>query len=515
MLPVAISLLILIYLILPVGLAFESTDVPARNEWLLSIVILWALISFTNTRNRFLLLFLSVSLSILIYFNSGLSASYSTQGTGFNHQFFAHLDLSTLKIAWEAERSRLIVIILYIGVAPLAVYIGLKNKLGLPKTNSWNIFSQVILFGVALVLYINFNTPIRKFYEVYQYSNESDTRIQELMSLVPSVRTPVTAGDDKNVILIYLEGLEQNYLDKVLFPNLLPELNELREKSTSFSNLIQYPGTGWTIAGLVSSQCAVPLLSFRGGNTVLKQLDNPFSEIDCLAEYFKLVGYNTTYVGGASLEFAGKGSFLADNGFDTVLGLDEIPAYDRHGWGIFDQYLFDHMKELFDELALRETPFLLSALTLDTHHPTGTPSPNCTPYGSGDNAMLNAVHCTDQLVGDFVNHVRSSEVGDETLIVLLSDHLAIPKGVVDDLSRKERKLLFMILDPSQQSSQEFSGQASHFDIAPTILDSLKIEGAEFAFGHSLLENEEGKARQNGLNAQDFNAFRIEKLLDSF
>src|SRR5207248_2066007 len=62
----------------------------------------------------------------------------------------------------------------------------------------------------------------------------------------------------KNLILIYVESLENTYSDKQLFGyDLLHSLHEL--KGISFKNYIQMPGTGWTIAAMVSTQCGVPL----------------------------------------------------------------------------------------------------------------------------------------------------------------------------------------------------------------------------------------------------------------
>ena len=73
----------------------------------------------------------------------------------------------------------------------------------------------------------------------------------------------------------------------------------------------------------------------------------------------------------------------------------------------------------------------------------------------------------------------------------------------------------MIIDPSSELAGENDFEASHFDIAPTILSFLGINNVEFAFGHSLMRNEQGKVVQNGLTQTDFDAFRIEHLVNRF
>ena len=507
--------LIFIYLTLPVTLAFDDMFVVDRNEWLFSIIILFLLIITIQVRNQIVLTFLSLILSVPICINAAQAASYVLQGSSFNYQFFAHLDLSSLKLAWIAERPRLLSAILYIILAPLIVFIALKTDFRGKKQLFSKYYKQGVFSCIMLSLYATYNAPLALLFHFYTSSKVSSERILTTIETFSKFDDKVTAGNNKNLVLIYLEGLEQNYLDEDLFPKLLPRLQELRKSAVSFTNIKQYPGTSWTIAGLVSSQCAVPLLSNQGGNSVLKKADNPFSKVNCLAEHLKVIGYNTLFVGGASLDFAGKGRFLADNGFDQVLGYDELPSTLSHSWGLYDQKLFSHVERLFGALAAQDRPFLLSTLTLDTHHPTGHPSPNCPKFGTGDSSMLNAVHCTDKLIGEFVSNVRMSSVGENTVIVLVSDHLAMPKGVVDRLSVKDRRLLFMIIDPSSELAGEYDFEASHFDIAPTILSFLGINNVEFAFGHSLMRNEQGKVVQNGLTQTDFDAFRIEHLVNRF
>jgi phosphoglycerol transferase len=315
----------------------------------------------------------------------------------------------------------------------------------------------------------------------------------------------------RNLVLIYLESVEQNYFDETLFPGLMPNLSKLKDDAIWFEDVHQYPGTGWTIAGLVSSQCGVPLLSDGHGNRILEAVDNPFRQITCLAEFLKDDGYDTAYLGGATLNFAGKGRFLNDNGYQLTLGIDELPKASRHSWGMFDNDLFAHGKELFDALAEDDAPFFLTMLTLDTHHPYGTPSPGCPMYADASQTMVNAVHCADYLVADFVSYIQASRVAQNTVVALVSDHLLMNGATIDLLSSKERRLTFILLDPLRRP-ERYSGSATHFDVAPTLLDALGRSDASFPFGHSLLQHEAGRVFERQLTDQDFQGFKIEKLI---
>ena len=60
---------------------------------------------------------------------------------------------------------------------------------------------------------------------------------------------------------IYGESLERTWFDNNAFPNLTPELGALKNESLDFSHTAQLPGTDYTIAGMVASQCGIPLFA--------------------------------------------------------------------------------------------------------------------------------------------------------------------------------------------------------------------------------------------------------------
>ncbi|ELU8797944.1 phosphatidylglycerol--membrane-oligosaccharide glycerophosphotransferase [Salmonella enterica] len=64
-----------------------------------------------------------------------------------------------------------------------------------------------------------------------------------------------------NLVYIYGESLERTYFDNDAFPNLTPELGALKNEGLDFSHTMQLPGTDYTIAGMVASQCGIPLFA--------------------------------------------------------------------------------------------------------------------------------------------------------------------------------------------------------------------------------------------------------------
>jgi phosphoglycerol transferase len=291
-----------------------------------------------------------------------------------------------------------------------------------------------------------------------------------------------TGGKPRNVVFIYGEGLERTYFDDEVFPGLMTGLGELEGKSTSFTGLRQTTGAGWTIGGLVASQCGIPLSTPSHGNSMLG-MDEFLGNAVCLGDLLEKKGYTLAYYGGADLLFAGKGKFFSTHGFTEVKGKRELrptlpEAYKASPWGLYDDTLLDIAFRRFTELAQAGEPFGLFLLTLDTHPPRGDPSRSCDEirYRDGSNAMLNSVACSDYLLSDFVKRIIESPYGDDTVVVLVSDHLSMRNTAWKQLKKSRRTNLFMVVDPLSQSPAEIARPGTTLDVGPTVLPFLGFEG---------------------------------------
>jgi phosphoglycerol transferase MdoB-like AlkP superfamily enzyme len=80
---------------------------------------------------------------------------------------------------------------------------------------------------------------------------------------VPPAEVVVQGAHPKNLILIYVESLEAGYSDRAVFgDDLIAPLTKFGARSfdiSHFDQFAQVPGTGWTIAAMVATQCGVPL----------------------------------------------------------------------------------------------------------------------------------------------------------------------------------------------------------------------------------------------------------------
>lgn len=301
----------------------------------------------------------------------------------------------------------------------------------------------------------------------------------------------------KNIILIYAESVEALYFDTEVFGNLLPNIRDLSKNAHRFTNMIQVSGTGWTIAGIVASQCGFPVKvsSHLASNSTMASVDKPYPNETCLADILSDNGYETVYMGGAPLWFAGKGNFLRTHGYKRISGDEKLASLlpdkkYQSGWGLYDDSLFELALSELRSLEQETQPYLLTLLTLDTHHPNGLPSKSCKKLVDNQDPMSNAIYCSDQVISQFIGEAMKIVDMSNTIIVLFSDHLSLRNTLWDKIkdNKKRRRLTFMIFDDAPATVSDI--RATHFDVAPTVLDAagftehLKVGAGNSLFSHS-------------------------------
>lgn len=287
-------------------------------------------------------------------------------------------------------------------------------------------------------------------------------------------------GDRPNLVYIYAESLERTYFDEHAFPKLAPELNEIKNNSLDFSNTEQLPGTEYTIAGMVASQCGIPLFAPFDGNAS-SSLSTFYPQNVCLGDILKSSGYQNYFYQGASLSFAGKDLFLSSHGFDHMYGFKELagvvkdPKY-RNDWGWYDDTVLEVVFDKYLELAQKNQPFSLFALTVDTHHPDGFISRSCQrksyPFDGKENKSFAAVACGQEHIAKLIEKIRATPYFKNTIIVVSSDHLAMNNTAYKYLNQHDRRDLFFMLRGDDVSSKVISLKRNTLDNGATVLDAM-------------------------------------------
>jgi phosphoglycerol transferase len=306
---------------------------------------------------------------------------------------------------------------------------------------------------------------------------------------VPPAGVKLVPGKRKNLVLVYVESLEVAYRREDLFGrNLLSGLDA--QNPVSFDSYEQMPGTGWTIAAMVSTQCGIPLQPVG----ILEPHDQGEFIADflpgavCLGDILHAQGYKNVFLGGAALAFSGKGKFLSGHHYHEVYGRDEwvragTPKSHISGWGLHDDDLFINAKRKLRELHDAGQPFNLTLLTVDTHWPSGFVSAGCKARGAVK--LDDVVACTVDLVADLVQFIRESGMDADTSVVVIGDHLSPPNSLAEQLDQVPRRTIYNGFFSASAPTPN-RRQVVHFDMLPTILDFIGLhpQGGRMGLGHT-------------------------------
>lgn len=406
--------------------------------------------------------------------------SFELQGSYFNQRFFYHFNVTTLVSSWGVYYRVFLIFALWL-LALWLLLLRYSNKSLQTSVLPTRALPLVLLAIIVCDPGLNRST---RYAAAYALSNHdlilqqiNWRRLQLHEAAVSAQQQAVEPG--RNLVLVFMEGLEKVYTDESLFPGLTPNLNRYARQGQTLDNLTQMTGSGWTIAGMVSTLCGTPLLynSDVNGNEI--DFSGFLTRATCTPDLLARADYQQVFMGGASVDFANKGNFLSAHSYDRVLGRDSLrediadPDY-LNGWGLYDDSLFRLAAEEFSRLADSQRPFNLTLLTVDTHHPTGNPSRSCKPYAPQDNSILDAVHCTDYLVGEFLDRISRHPAYANTVVVLVSDHLAMPNEALPLIPEDyERRLFFTVLNAERPLHPQ--QQSQPVDLAPTLLSAMGVQ----------------------------------------
>lgn len=438
----------------------------------------------SRIRNKlYLSLVMGISFTYFLSCVFYLLSDYFT-GKGIDESIWYHLSsgISTeLMSQFPFLIAMIILSILLSFIFIYVIYKMLENKKN--KKSMKTLLSEILILLSILV-----HPTIIAIHDLYNVNNE----VVEKINFSDFYQKPTIKSikdNHPNFVYIYIESLERTFLDEKIFPELAINLNKLEKDNYSFTNVEENYGTGWTAAGIVSSQCGIPLIGSDKGYEFF------YKNAICLSDLLKTQKYFLSVLQGSSIKFAGLNKFYKTHGFDSIKGKDKL--IDKIGfmpplnkWGLYDDVLLEESFTEFNHLSSKNKNFGLFISTIDTHASYGYQSKSCVniKYGDGSNPMLNAVKCTDILISNFIKRIKKSEYGDNTIIILSSDHLMM-RSVADNLlSKGKRKNLFIIIDPVNKTTKIIDKKASMFDIGPTILHSLGFKSS-LGLGRNLFSNE--------------------------
>jgi len=330
------------------------------------------------------------------------------------------------------------------------------------------VLSSLVLTSTAFKTKdIIFHTKVEKTFEE-QYSNFD--------WMHNFYRTPEVSIPPKfNLVWIYFESLESKFVDSNNFP-----INQDIDFKYDFRSL---NGTGWTFAGILASQCGVPLIM----DPLTPSRDrHTLTGTVCLPDVLSKYGYTGYYTGGAPASFSGKDTFLKPHGIQQILGKEEIqkiipdaPPSATKYWGYSDDYVMKIIESDVINLHKRGEKFNYLGLTLDTHGPL-IYSKFCEDEGF-KNTEKDIYACGLKRINKMINKWADAGVLKNTTIIVSGDHPAMRTYHYNwwDFFNQEplvRESVFMYIKPAEKyrefSNKSRSISANHFDLMPTVFHAI-------------------------------------------
>ncbi len=441
-------------------------------------------------------LFALVSLYLLMLVTSVFEFGlYDFTGQGLIEEVLFHFEPQSIKIAWIEYPFILSALSLaLVGLSWLLV-----RWVTASKTKIHGAITLLAMLGLIFCLPTQplgrlFNTLQQ--YLGHQSQSVDPALIEQFKSLQiiqtdkPSSQLNFTAKhttQSKNLILVYLESFNAGLTNHPKYPGLTPNINALKNEFTYIESLTS---SYVTIEGIIASQCGIMLPMGAGNNTFLNN-GQLMGMMPCLGDVLKRAGYQQHYLGGAAMEFAGKGTFLSTHGYDEIKGWEywQEAGFPRHegGWGLSDAILFDQAVQTIKEAA-KNPPYNVTLLNLGTHLP-GYQYQGCQDYQNFNEPFLDAVHCTDHLIGQFVEALRAEALLDDAVLMIVADHGIFPTPKMTELFGElvaDKKLLTLINQPIDVAADTTMGG---YDLAPTLLDLMAIDhNVSFMYGQSIFTN---------------------------
>lgn len=307
----------------------------------------------------------------------------------------------------------------------------------------------------------------------------------------PSAQQFEQAGPAPDILIVFIESLDERYAEpRLAHGPALTELADWRARGQRFGAMRTLGGSSWTVGGLFSALCGVPLQPVGlMSRHALEYSTRFFDGGACLTDVLARQGWELSFYGGASLKFAGKGLFMSKHQVARRFGREqwhgqgvEVPG---EGWGLLDAELAEEAWADMQRPRDGDRPRASLLLTVNTHGPSGTADPGCGQSEDGelsaDEQMARALACTDHVVARLARRFASQADGRRKLVWIMGDHVGPTPLLFDgtDEQWRNRSLFHSLARFDGQGRPELgpgTGQRSfsHLDVLPTLAEALGL-----------------------------------------
>lgn len=336
----------------------------------------------------------------------------------------------------------------------------------------------------------------------YLDGNVLDTKDVEQQLTAYTKRDSFLQENPPNVVFIQMESFGNHYLDfNSPTLNLLGRLESQMKECILFRNFLS--ATSGTIHTLEGLMLGTPLTPVSQSTFMDCSLNSS------VALPFKKSGYHTNFVTSADLGWRNLDKFVARQYFETVEGaeslLKKVPNSSRCQWGVFDEFLFERMFKILSDG--NGKPQFIFSMTTTNHTPFELPSqykryPVAVPESikkvlrtNEDIAVRNFTNYqyANDCLGRFIEMVRNSPLGENTIIAATGDHSSVQLfNFTDNQALQKFSVPLLLYVPERylpDNKIDTSRFGSHRDIFPTLFNMSLSDAAYMKTGNNLFDPE--------------------------
>ena len=412
------------------------------------------------------------------------------------YYFKKHIDDTSTKNSWSFKKEMKYLIVGLCAIFGLLV-VNPLDSVAIDKVNSVEFFTNHVndIYNAVTDNIATEKIPADKVLEVVEEvaPKEDGLSLQGI-------------GKDKNLILIQVEALQNfvigaEYNGQILTPN----LNALISKdSLYFNRYYSTIGKGNTVdAEFATLNSLYPVID-RECYTLYEK--NTFYGLPWI---LREKGYDTLAIHGYEGQFWNREAAYPGQGFKKFYSMEDLDASEIIGLGISDKSMF---KQAIDILKDEKEPFFSFIVTLTSHHPYILDEKDSTlvlreedkdtKFGS----YLQAIHYTDEALGQFIADLKESGLYDNTIIGIYGDHHGLNKNMDNNQEKMEEylgreydydemlRVPLIIHVPGSDVNRTISTTGGQIDFLPTIANIMGLRiNNPYILGQDLVNAKEGFA----------------------
>ncbi len=279
-----------------------------------------------------------------------------------------------------------------------------------------------------------------------------------------------------NIVVVLLEGFSAQAIESLGGEPVTKNLEKLKEEGVFFSNIFATSfRSDYGMVGVLAGYPGIP------GYSIMQYPDKS-RNLRFISQELKKTGYkDLNFIYGGDMAFKNLNSLITLAGFDDVVDLDQFPVKQRGPkWGAHDEFTFEKFASMVEGA---QSPSFNFMFTLSSHEPFDVPMERV--Y---QDDYFNSVHYTDSCLGVFFDEMKSKDLWDNSLFVLIADHgVTGPEKLGYTDARRYRIPMLWVGGALAVRDTVVETYGSQVDLAATLLSQLEIETHPFRFSKNILD----------------------------